>query len=243
MPAPLVLGAIGAGLSGAVSLIQSAKDGKKSRAAEREMDQLMEDRPEYERPGEVNQSLGLAIARYGDGRMPGAETARRESQLLAANTATAAAAGGDPFGAALGAQARADSTNRGIAVDEAGYRIQQEQNLAARLDVSAGYTDQEFQMNDFAPWADALTRATNDFRDYRESSRKGLSEGLSSLSTLGIGLMGGMGGGSKGAAGGTVIDDIISTYSTSSQNPAKAAVPDINGWISPWAEVDNGILG
>lgn len=247
MPIPIVAGAILAGISGGVTLFQAAKDGKRAREAESEEKRLMANRPEYTRPGEVNQALGLAASRYGDPTMPGADNARAESQLAAANAGTAAGAGGDPFGAVLGAQARSEQTNRQITQQESQYRLEQEAALSGALNQSAQYTDQEFQMNEYSPWADALASALNNKRDFRDASREGLSSGMGSLSQLGLGVLGAMGGAPSAASGGAAPG---SAEAIAGQFPSTTSIPGApatggNSWTHtiPWAQLASGIGG
>ena len=184
-----IAGAIMAGIGGAASIITGISDSRKAKRAEAEADRLMRNRPQYARPGEVNVATGRAMARAGDRRMPGADAARQQSQLMAANAAAAAARGGDPQAAAIGAMAQEQATLRNLAGQEAAYELQQEQILQQQLMESAEYTDMEWQMNEYAPYVDQLTAQLNKARDYRQAGRKNVGQGINAVSNVGLGLL------------------------------------------------------
>lgn len=231
MPVPL---AIGAALGTAYQLGTGIAQGIQARRARRQIDALMANRPEYTRPGEVNVNTGLAAARVGDAGFAGENAARARAELNAANTASLAGAGGDPFAAALASQAQLDATQLQITGTGEQIRQQNEQQLSQALLTSAQYADQEFQMNEMAPWMDAMARAQNDFRDYRQGSIRNIGGALNNVSSISLGALAAGGFGAQGfGADPSLIADIVSRYngqqgtaatgqSTASAMPASA---------------------
>ena len=195
MPIPLAIGAaLGTAFQVGTGIVQAVK----ARKARAEMEQLLRDRPEYTRPGEINRNLALAQARAGDAGFAGENALRDQTEINAANTASLASVGGDPFAAALAAQAQLDSANRQTTATGEQLRRQDEAALSQALMTSAQYTDQEFQMNTFAPWSDAVGMAQLDYRDNRQGAIRNIGGGLNQLSSLSLGMLAGGGGQAPG---------------------------------------------
>jgi len=182
--------------------------------ARRRYDQLQRERPEYERPGEVNQNLGLARVRASDPGFAGESAMRDRSELNAANTASLAASGGDPFAAAIAAQGQLEASARETSAMGEQIRMQDEQRLSQALLTSAQYSDMEFQMNEFAPWADAVQKAQLDFRDNRQGAIRNIGGALNQVSGASLGLLmqGGLGGTGESPFNADAIAGIVAKY-------------------------------
>jgi hypothetical protein len=114
---------------------------------------LTNKRPEYEIPDEVLEAEMLAKVRA-MGVMPGKTESQANIDLQAANALSSAQSvgrSGEQLQAILGQTATA---NRGLAQDEANFRLQADAAYQAALMQTSQFKDQAFQMNEFAPFSD-----------------------------------------------------------------------------------------
>lgn len=111
------------------------------------------ERPQYETPSEVKQNAALARAQYADQRFAGQSAAENQ---VAANTANALAAsatrgqGMERVGALV---AQANRAQMQITAEQERQQRADLANLQDMQGVLAKYKDQEWQMNEFAPYA------------------------------------------------------------------------------------------
>jgi len=111
-------------------------------------------RPDYEIPDSAKTALALAKAKVMDPNMPGYSQAKDDIGLIAANTIKSAQEGGSAMEALSSIQANALAANRDLAVTNAQDQSNDILNLERALGAFAQYEDQEFQMDEFAPFAD-----------------------------------------------------------------------------------------
>lgn len=118
-------------------------------------DLAKEERPEYKAPKEADQALNVAKQQaYGD--MPGYENAKQnieQQSATAFNRATNVSdSGSDILGATAGLNLGANRAVGALDANNAQYRSNAIRNLQGALGVRAGYTDQEFKVNQMDPY-------------------------------------------------------------------------------------------
>lgn len=134
-------------------------------------------RPEYKRPSEINLMQQLAASEYADPYMPGEGVMQdRISQSTNIGYEQAAAAG-NPFAAIAALDAQNQASKQNLAMQSARYQRQDLESYYRALQTAAPYTDMEFQMNQFAPYAEASQEA----RDMIGAGTKNLYGGMSDL--------------------------------------------------------------
>ena len=235
MPLPLAIGAaLGTAYQLGTGISQMVQAGK----ARRRYDELQANRPQYERPGEVNRNLGLATARVGDPGFAGESAMRDRSELNAANTAALAGAGGDPFAAAIAAQGQLEAAQRETTGMGENIRLQNERDLSQALLTSAQYTDREFQMNEFAPWLDAVGEAQLRERDNRQGGLRNIGNALGNISMMSLGTM--MQGG-LGASEGIPYDQDAMAQILSKYGGMAGAAGSAAAGVQPGAQPQGGI--
>lgn len=112
------------------------------------------DRPEYEIPESARQALAQARILQADKNMPGEQKALEQIGISSANATQAAAQGGNILEAISSIQGQQDRATQGVlARSEADQRNDQER-LMQQLGIMSGREDQEYQMNEFAPYAE-----------------------------------------------------------------------------------------
>lgn len=112
------------------------------------------DRPEYEIPESARQALAQARILQADKNMPGEQKALEQIGISSANATQAAAEGGNVLEAISSIQGQQDRATQGVlARSEADQRNDQER-LMQQLGIMSQYEDQQYQMNEFAPYAE-----------------------------------------------------------------------------------------
>ena len=165
-------------------------------------------RPEYETPEEALRMMNISQMRYADKFMPGegAYTDRIEQQ--ASNAYAQSSEAGNPFALITNIQAQAGGQLQDMQTKSMQQQLQNENAYKQSLMQMSDYRDQEWQMNEFAPYKEKYT----EYRDMFGAGTQNIYGGLDSLSAIGTGMLGaigqgfagGMGGGSKlGGTGGT----------------------------------------
>jgi hypothetical protein len=119
-------------------------------------DLAKEQRPEYKAPIEADQALNVA-KQQAYGSMPGEEQARQrieqQSATAMSRATNVADSGSDVLGFAAGINKSSNDANRQVDAREEQYRSNAIRNLQGALGVRAGYTDQEFKINQMDPYA------------------------------------------------------------------------------------------
>lgn len=190
-----------------------------------EFEKLGKDRPKYSTPEEILNSLQLISQGFSDPRMAGQGRLEDLTGLNFANTVQAGVQGGDPFAVLSAAQGRADITSQEIQTRQAQMNEQERINLAQALNTVAGFKDQEWQMNEFAPWRDRYQFILNEYRDKLQAGGKNTFEGLGGLGQVGMTAMMGGGGGSTPVDVNALMQ-ILQKYTSQSTTQAPAGVGD-----------------
>lgn len=154
-------------------------------------------RPEYDVPPAMREALSLARARASM-NAPNYQTDRESIDLMAANAASNAMTVGNSA-AIPTIQAQQQAGQRNLANQNAAYHNEQDSRLQSALDAMAQGQDLEYQMNEFAPYADRNSRSLD-----------AVGAGMQNIMT-GLDLKGGanLPEMSKGADAPQVSDDLI----------------------------------
>lgn len=163
----------------------------------KEFERLGENRPQYQTPQEVLSSLSLIKQGFADPRMAGQSKLEDLVGLTQANTIQAGVQGGNPFAVLAASQGQADLTQQDIQTRAMQQQENDRLNLAQALNTVAQFKDQEWQMNEFAPWRDKYQFTLNEYRDKLGAGAKNTFEGIGSLGSSGMSFMA-MGGGGGG---------------------------------------------
>lgn len=157
-------------------------------------------RPEYQTPEEVQRMLNISQMRYADKFMPGMGTYMDRIEQQAANAFAQGSEAGNPFALISNIQANAGNQLANLGIQQSNFQLQNEQAYQQALMQMAGYKDQEWQMNEYAPYKEKYT----EYRDMFGAGTQNIYGGLDSLSAIGTGLLGafGNGGGMGANAGG-----------------------------------------
>ena len=166
--------AIGLGLTAGASLFKGITGAKQIAAARRGLANL--ERPEYEIPEEVKASLALAQANMG--KMPGYQERKDAIGASVSTAATLARESGMPLAAISGVQGTRDIAERTLNVDDQAYQTTARNDLSAALLKYADFKNLEFQMNEFAPYAEK-------YNEYREQLGAGESNVSGAIGDLG----------------------------------------------------------
>lgn len=215
MPIPLILGAAAAAAPAIFNLVTGIGQNRKANRALDQYNQLQDQRPGYTTPSQIYQILGMAQQAYADPTMPGQGAALDRTNQSLNNVIGASSQAGNPFAALVGAQAQSDAATRDIYTQAASYQDQQRQTLFGALERLAGYKDTEFQMNEFAPWADQTQMALNQYRDYRGAGNNNIKSGLEGIGSMGLAMISGqLGGGTSFSPDTNQLQSIYQRYAT-----------------------------
>lgn len=120
-------------------------------------------RPEYDIPEGAKQALAIAQAQAADPNMPGYSQAKDQIDLATANALDVARQTGAAAYGTQAAVAQAQAANRELAgMNETAQRADI-QNLQGAQMAMADRQDLQFQMNKFAPYADAVQEGRDMF--------------------------------------------------------------------------------
>lgn len=119
---------------------------------------LSNKRPQFEIPQAAQQALGIANMRA-NSNMPNYNASIANAQLGTANTIAAAKESGNPLTVLPQLQANENAAMRGIENQNLQYHDNAVQNQQQQLQRQADYQEQEFQLNEFAPYADKQNRS------------------------------------------------------------------------------------
>lgn len=191
MPIPLILGAAAAAAPAIFNLVTGIGQKNKAKRALDQYNQLQGERPQYSTPEEAYRILSMSQQAYADPNIPGQSVALDRNTQSMNNVIAASSQAGNPFAALVGAQAANNASNQDIFTQATAYKDQQRQQLFGALQTLGQYKDMEFQMNEFAPWADKTQMALNQYRDYRQAGNNNVKSGLEGIGGIGMALMGG----------------------------------------------------
>ena len=161
--------------------------------------QLLEqdkNRPTYQTPEEAMNALQLVAQGFADPRMSGQGRLEDLSGLNLSQVVQAGVEGGNPFAMLSSGQGRADLTQQEIQARAGSMQEQERLNLAQAFNTMAGFKDQEWQMNEYAPWRDKYQFLLNEYRDKLTGGGQNTMAGASGLSSSALagGMMNGGGG-------------------------------------------------
>ena len=169
-------------------------------------------RPKYEMPEEVARALTMRQTAFADPYMPGQGVMTDRAEQQAANAYAQSVEAGNPFAAISSIQANSNQALQNIGVSSAQYQAQDANNLVQMLQTVAGYRDQEFQMNEFAPYA----QKSQEYRDMIGAGNKNMYGAMDQIA----GAIGSMGAG-------MLAKDAISGMSQQSLSQQQAATDGI----------------
>jgi len=184
MPLP-ILGAIIAAAPAVYKMISGISQKSK---AEKDLKGL--ERPEYQTPKEVLQSVGMSRTAYGDRAMPGEQQMLDRAAQTQANAMAMAGQAGNPFAALGSITASTQKSMQDIGIQSAQHQTTERNQLQSMLQMLGGFRDQEFQMNEFAPYVEKYRES----RDVLGASQKNIHESIGSFSNIGLSLMAGLTG-------------------------------------------------
>lgn len=171
--APLLLAALPAVMQGVQGIGQMIAGRNKIKDLER---------PEYEIPAEVKQALAISRANYADPTMPGQQTMYDRNALASANAARASIEGGGGLSSLAGMAAAESQGAQNIGIAGANFQNQQELQYQGQLQNMADYKDQQFQINELAPY----TEKYNEGREQIGAGQQNLFGALGSIAKVGL---------------------------------------------------------
>ena len=174
-------------------LTQFLLDRRREKKLEKNFNAAQKTRPEYEIPGALAQSAGLAYNEATMGELPGYASARDRNDVSAANSLAAAGEAGNVLGVVPAVQAAKAGADLGLETANADYRRSNLGMLYAVNQQLAGAQDTKFQMNEFAPWKDKYNMA-NQLTDLSYQRWTNLNQGVTDMAMQVAGAMIGMPG-------------------------------------------------
>lgn len=134
-------------------------------------------RPTYKTPTEINQMKALARQEYADPYMPGEGILQDRLDQGANSAYNQSLLANNPLAAIAAIQSQQQAAQQNLAMQSAQYQRQDLESYYRALGAAAPYTDMEFQMNKFAPYAEASQEA----RDMIGAGTKNIYGGMSDL--------------------------------------------------------------
>jgi hypothetical protein len=132
-------------------------------------------RPEYNTPREIEEMQALSRMEYQDPLMPGELAARDRLAQSSAKAYQQASAAGNPFAAIAAIQAGQQAGDLNLSTQSAMHRAKDLEAYKRALQTTAKYRDMEFQMNEFAPYAEKA----QEYRDMIGAGTKNVKSGIS----------------------------------------------------------------
>lgn len=142
-------------------------------------------RPQYQRPADIDQALTLAQANYADPRFAGQARAENQIAQNSANALQMAADYGNPMHQIANVLAQQNQGAQQIAAQQEQSQQNDLQNLQQMGQVMAGYKDTEWQMNKFAPYSEKY----NEGREMIGAGQINQATGLQGLSNVAAAYM------------------------------------------------------
>jgi hypothetical protein len=187
------------------------------------------ERPKYERPSEISQMVGLDRQEYGDPTFPGQSSAQDRLDMSASAGFNQAMASGNTLAslAALQAQNQAGQINLSNAA--ASHQAQQLAAYKNSLGIAAKFADQEFQMNEFAPYADKAQK----YENMIGAGTKNLYGSLSGLGGIGDAMASNALANSNGGQDATTdTSDIYAQYNSGGGGESEITAQDIQAYTN-----------
>lgn len=144
-------------------------------------------RPIYEIPTAAKQSLALASQAFGDPKMPGESQAYSRIGTAYSNYLRSAGDTSNSLGGLASAQANTNRAYNDLAVSSANHQEGDRARLMSNLGTYAQYQDAQFQMNQYAPYADKY----NEGRERIGAGQQNLFGGLNGLSSVAMQFLAG----------------------------------------------------
>ncbi len=183
-------------------------------------------RPTYKTPGQIKELEALSRQQYGDPFVPGQTTAQDRIDQNAATAYQQSAGSGNPFAAIAAIQANQQAGTLDLQTAAAQTQRQDLEAYKQALQVGAQYEDAEFQLNEFAPYADIQQEA----RDQLGAGTKNIYSGTSGLGSIASALTASSIKGSQGGDGQSSNTDAI--YNQYSQNEYKPNYSGASDYLS-----------
>jgi len=111
-------------------------------------------RPEYNVPDATKSACATASREYNNGELPGLNRILDKIGTSSANSIAAAQQGGNALGSIAGIQAGENDALLNVGVANAEYRKSNLDRLLRESQNMAAAQDMQWQMNQYAPWAD-----------------------------------------------------------------------------------------
>jgi hypothetical protein len=186
----MVLPVIGALASAIPSIFRTIQGSRQIREGNQGLAGL--DRPIYEMPEEVQRQLALSGAAYADPSMPGQQMMTDQTTQASSNAIAASREAGNPFATIASVQANQQAGMQNIGMQAAQFQENQRLQYMKQLQQVAGYRDTEFQMNEFAPYAQKY----NEYRDMIGAGNKNLYSGIEGMTGAAMNVLSGISAGS-----------------------------------------------
>lgn len=174
---------IGAALSAIPALYKTFSGASQIKEAKQGLADLQ--RPEYKVPAEILKANTMAQTAYADPYMPGQGVMMDRVEQQAANAYGQSVQAGNPFATLSSNQAIAQQGLQNIGITAANYQTADAQRYAQMLQTVANYRDQEYQMNQFAPYAEK----SQEYRDMFGAGNKNLYSGIDQLAGTGANVL------------------------------------------------------
>lgn len=169
MPIPLAAIAIGAGLAKlGVDIGTNVK-------RRRNFEDAMSDRPEYEIPDALENSYAEAQRQYKYGEIPGYSEAIDRIGLSQSNSLRAAQEGGNALGLVAALQSGTNRSYEDLEVRNAEFRQSNLDRVLRMSQLMSDAQDRQWQMNEFAPWADRYNFDQNMTGLWNETLTRGIN--------------------------------------------------------------------
>lgn len=174
---------IGAAISGAQSLFQLGEGIRQRRRGRRGLANL--ERPEYEIPEERLRAATISRAAFADPNTPGQQYATNQAAISAANALAMSSQMGGGLANVAAIQAGRDRATQGIGAQADAFKLQQQANYQSQLQNVAQGRDMEFQINEFAPYAQKY----NEYREMIGAGGQNIYDSLGAIGNIGLGLL------------------------------------------------------
>lgn len=184
--------AIPAAISAGTAIYNALSNKSKESAANKALQQTIQNRAAYRTPGEISQIQSIAERQAG-GDMPGYSVMK---DTIAGNTALGSGAisryGGDvnqTLGAVTNLYAKNTNATNDLALKNAQYKSNSLNQLKNALQLSADYADKGWDWNTKQAYEEAYNRLAADRAAYSSAANQSLQGGINGLSSLGSSLI------------------------------------------------------
>lgn len=183
----MAIGAIlGAAISAIPAIMQTVEGTRQRRQGKQGLESL--ERPTYQIPEALQRATQLSQQAYADPYMPGENRMLDQAGLSASNALQASILAGDGQGAITGIQANQQAAQQQIGVASAQRQLQDMTNLQQMLTMLSQAQDTQFQMNEFAPFAEQQ----QEYRDMFGAGMKNQFAGVKNFSNVASAFLAGL---------------------------------------------------